>query len=166
MKFSLHIHSAHSARPRATHWVDGPLAIGWGVFFVQSFFWGAVLCIKVLFDYFVIIKPIPVAVDIILQRDWLGCSTRTYTFGSWASPLPCIGGSWLLIAIRVTPPLLVCIFDTQVVYNLVLTAFGLTRGVMKLELGVIKVLLYSALFCSSLICSPLLYVHVSRSSCI
>lgn len=52
--------------------------------------------------------------------------------------LPCIDGDWLLLAVRIAPFFLVTLLDTSIFYQLVLTVFGIGRGLLSLDLAIVS----------------------------
>lgn len=87
---------------------------------------------KFPFDYFVICKPVVEPLRVVTQRNWLECKHKYYVY-----PFPCVGGDWLLLAGRVCPFLVIIFMDTALFYQITITIFGITRGMFKLDLGVL-----------------------------
>lgn len=52
------IFAASSARPPPQYWIEGHMKTGWRTFFANALLWAAILAIKIVFDYFVIIQPL------------------------------------------------------------------------------------------------------------
>ncbi|KAG1671275.1 hypothetical protein FOA52_010846 [Chlamydomonas sp. UWO 241] len=146
--------AAHSSRPKPSFWLCGDLSIGmadWGLLFL---FWLGTFSMKGAFDYFVLWKPLVEPVRLLLEnRDlWLPCNRELLIE---AIPMiPCVDGIWLLVVIRLIPSFLISFIDLAVAYQLMLIFYGLVRGLVALDVGVISD--FSALI-REFHCAPLLW---------
>eukprot|EP00798_Chlamydomonas_sp_ICE-L_P008247 gene8247-1516_t len=128
-----------SSRPNPVSWLTAPMKMQWPSFFQNAFFWVIVFAMKIPFDYFVLAKPTVLPVLAMLERNFLGCPgglNDSYKIG--ALELPCLGGDWILIFLRVAPFVVIVLFDTSLFYQITVTLFGMYHGLFKLDLGVIS----------------------------
>uniref|UniRef100_A0A6S8NKA7 1,3-beta-glucan synthase n=1 Tax=Dunaliella tertiolecta TaxID=3047 RepID=A0A6S8NKA7_DUNTE len=128
----------HSPRPTPTSWIAGKMHMKWKLWRLNNLFWILVFCMKLPFDYFVICSPAVTPLRLVQLRGWLECGDNTYGGSSWYTyPFPCIGGDWLLQAVRVAPFVVIIYMDTSLFYQIATTIYGMLRGLFKLDLGVL-----------------------------
>ncbi|GAX79705.1 hypothetical protein CEUSTIGMA_g7146.t1 [Chlamydomonas eustigma] len=131
------IFTSFSTQPPSTCWLEGDVSIGWTHHFMLSLFWILCIALKAVFDYFVLWKPSVQPVILLLNNTdlWLPCN-REYLVP--ALPIiPCVDGVWLLIIVRLFPNVLVSFIDLAVAYQIVLVVFGILRGLISLDIGVV-----------------------------
>lgn len=129
---------ASSCRPAATYWMAKDMSIGWRDWTLTVLFWVQTLTLKVVFDYFVILKPMRGPIQLILKRNWLACGTPNYTIMGTELPIPCVDGDWVLVVMRVVPFILIMLVDTQIFYQMTTITWGIIRGLCTLDLGVVQ----------------------------
>ena len=59
---------------------------------------------------------------------WLPCGGPEVSIVGLKLPVPCVDGTWVLVAVRILPSVMVAMMDSAVAYQITLLVWGLTRG--------------------------------------
>jgi len=113
------------------------LKISWRVFFWNVFFWSVTILLKALFDYFLIVLPLADGLKALADESWLSSIFPSdVKIPQTDIPLP-QDGDFLLMIARAIPSFLLTLIDTSVFYMIMAVVFGMTRGLVLLNLGVV-----------------------------
>ncbi|CAD7698647.1 unnamed protein product [Ostreobium quekettii] len=127
----------YSVRGKPRNEIKSNMQTSWRVFFWNMGFWTIVLAIKIAFDYIFIISPLALSLKSLSTEGWLASffPNGVYILGTSIN-VPS-DGDFLLMIVRCIPSFLVVLVDTSVFYMLAAVAFGMIRGVVLLNLGVV-----------------------------
>ena len=137
--FSLGFLRRFSIRGRPVNEVSptSVLKVSWRVFFWNVLFWTITFILKGLFDYFLIIAPLAGGLEALSRESWLSSVFPSdKKILNTGVPLP-EDGDFLLMIARAIPSFLITLIDTSVFYMIMAVIFGMTRGVVLLNLGVV-----------------------------
>eukprot|EP00210_Caulerpa_lentillifera_P005023 g4797.t1 len=137
--FSMGFLSRFSIRGRPQNEVNPitVLKISWRVFAWNVAFWTITLSVKCLFDYFLIILPLADGLKALTDEGWLGSVFPDDTkIPSTDIKLP-EDADFVLIFARSIPSFLITFIDTSVFYMIMSVFFGMARGLVLLNLGVV-----------------------------
>ncbi|CAD7698034.1 unnamed protein product [Ostreobium quekettii] len=101
-------------------------------------FWVVVLAVKIVFDYFFIIDPLALSLQSLSREGWLAAFFPNGISILGTSITVPSDSDFLLVIVRSIPSFLVILVDTSVFYMLGAVAFGMIRGVVLLNLGVVS----------------------------
>eukprot|EP00803_Ostreobium_quekettii_P008300 evm.model.scf_2302.2 EVM.evm.TU.scf_2302.2 scf_2302:9712-17129(+) len=127
----------YSLRGKPRNEISAKLETSWRAFFWNAGFWLIVLALKCTFDYIFIIAPLTKSLDAISREGWLD--------SLFPDDLEILGTSitlpndadFVLMIARSLPSFMIVLVDTSVFYIFGAVAFGMIRGLMVLNLGVV-----------------------------
>lgn len=113
------------------------MKVSWRVFAWNVLFWTMTFILKGLFDYFLIVLPLADGLKALSQEGWLdSIFPSNKEILDTTIPLP-EDGDFLLMIARVIPSFFITLIDTSVFYMIMAVIFGMTRGLVLLNLGVV-----------------------------